>query len=75
MLNLPPTSEGVLPGQLLEMAVRAGYIDAGRFKIPQTSDKRKKEGGIWTHPVIANGKLYILDQDLLFCYDIKAKQK
>ena len=34
VLNLQPTSEGVLPGQLLERAIRAGYIDAGRFKIP-----------------------------------------
>ena len=25
----------------------------------------------WAHPVIANGKLYIRDQDNLFCYDIK----
>jgi dCTP deaminase len=33
-LGLATGSEGVLPGQLLEMAVRAGYIDAGRFKIP-----------------------------------------
>lgn len=24
----------------------------------------------WTHPVIANGKLSIRDQDMLFCYDI-----
>jgi dCTP deaminase len=31
---LPMGSEGVLPGQLLEVAIRAGYIDAGRFKIP-----------------------------------------
>ena len=34
MLNLQSTSEGVLPGQLLERAIRAGYIDAGRFNIP-----------------------------------------
>ena len=34
VLNLQPTAEGVLPGQLLEGAIRAGYIDAGRFKIP-----------------------------------------
>src|SRR5271167_3684014 len=27
-------AEGVLPGQSLESAIRAGYIDAGRFKIP-----------------------------------------
>ena len=27
----------------------------------------------WAHPVIANGKLYIRDQDVLLCYDVKAK--
>ncbi len=37
MLNLPSSSEGVLPGQLLERAIRAGYIDAGRFNIPETN--------------------------------------
>jgi outer membrane protein assembly factor BamB len=26
----------------------------------------------WTHPVIANGKLYIRDQDNLLCYNVKA---
>ena len=25
---------------------------------------------VWAHPVIANGKLYIRDQDLLFCFDL-----
>ncbi len=34
MLNLQPSAEGVLPGQMLEGAIRAGYVDAGRFKIP-----------------------------------------
>ena len=27
----------------------------------------------WAHPVIANGKLYVRDQDVLFCYDITKK--
>ena len=27
----------------------------------------------WPHPVIANGKLYIRDQDKLQCFDVKAK--
>ena len=27
----------------------------------------------WAHPVIANGKLYLRDQDRLTCYDVKAK--
>jgi dCTP deaminase len=37
VLSLHPAAEGVLPGQLLERAIRAGYIDAGRFKIPDVN--------------------------------------
>ena len=37
MLNLQPTAEGVLPGQMLEGAIRAGYINAGRFRIPDSN--------------------------------------
>ena len=48
-----------------------GYKEQGRFTIPKTSAKRLPEGGIWTHPVIAQGKLFLRDQDLLFCYDLK----
>jgi dCTP deaminase len=31
---LPAGAEGVLPAQLIRRAIRAGYVDAGRFKIP-----------------------------------------
>jgi outer membrane protein assembly factor BamB len=44
------------------------YVEKGRFTQPERSGKNA-----WPHPVIANGKLYILDQDLLLCYDIKQK--
>ena len=27
----------------------------------------------WSHLVIANGKLYLRDQDVLLCYDVRAK--
>jgi dCTP deaminase len=37
VLNLPASSEGVLPGQHLEQAIRAGYIEAGRFNIPESN--------------------------------------
>jgi outer membrane protein assembly factor BamB len=48
-------------------AAPGGYAEKGRFSQPdRTQDKA------WTHPVIANGKLYLRDQDLLLCYDIKA---
>jgi len=32
--DLVRSGDGVLPGQLLGHAVRAGYIDAGRFRVP-----------------------------------------
>jgi len=44
------------------------YIERGRFKQPDRS-----RSPAWAHPVVANGKLYVRDQDTLFCYDIKAK--
>jgi len=47
---------------------RKEYLERGRFTQPDRTDKPA-----WAHPVIANGKLYIRDQDTLFCYDVKAK--
>jgi outer membrane protein assembly factor BamB len=44
------------------------YLERGRFKQPDRS-----RSPAWAHPVIANGKLYIRDQDTLFCYDVKGK--
>ena len=42
--------------------------EVSSFDQPERSDKKA-----WPHPVIANGKLYLRDQDLLLCYDISAK--
>jgi hypothetical protein len=44
------------------------YIERGRFDQPDRTALPA-----WAHPVIANGKLYVRDQDVLFCYDVKAK--
>ena len=44
------------------------YVERGRFEQPDRSQQ-----AAWSHPVIANGKLYLRDQDVLLCYDIKAK--
>jgi outer membrane protein assembly factor BamB len=41
------------------------------FSLPESSPIRPKQGGAWTHPVIANGKLYLRDQELVFCYELK----
>jgi outer membrane protein assembly factor BamB len=48
-----------------------GWNEKGRFKLPRESPQRKQLGGLWTHPVVANGRLYIRDQELLFCLDLK----
>jgi len=41
-------------------------VERGRFEQPDRSDSPA-----WTHPVIANGKLYVRDQGLLLCYELK----
>ena len=63
-------SEGDGTVALIE-ASGSGWKEQGRFKIPQQTTKRSQRGKIWTHPVVANGKLYLRDQDLIFCFDIK----
>jgi outer membrane protein assembly factor BamB len=47
---------------------REKFIERGRFEQPD----RTREPA-WAHPVIANGKMYVRDQDVLLCYDVKAK--
>jgi outer membrane protein assembly factor BamB len=59
------TEDGTL---LLIEPSRKEYIERGRVQQPDRSNSPA-----WSHPVIANGTLYVRDQDLLFCYDVKAK--
>jgi alcohol dehydrogenase (cytochrome c) len=59
------TEEGPL---ILIEPSRKEFLERGRFDQPDRTDKPA-----WAHPVIANGKLYVRDQDTLFCYDVKAK--
>jgi outer membrane protein assembly factor BamB len=50
-----------------------GWNEIGRMTIPKTSTKRPNQGKVWAHPVIAQGKLFLRDFDLMFVYDIKGK--
>ena len=43
------------------------YKGKGRFLIPSGSYPT------WTHPVVAGGRLYLRDQDNLYCFDIREK--
>jgi outer membrane protein assembly factor BamB len=49
----------------LIQATPQGYKEKSRFEI------RKGSYPTWTPPVIANGRLYLRDQDNLYCYNIK----
>ena len=51
---------------VLVKATPREYLELGRFSQPD-----RGRNPAWAHPVIANGKLYIADQDTLFCYDVK----
>jgi outer membrane protein assembly factor BamB len=58
---------------VLAEASPAAWKETGRFKLDPQTKIRNPQGRIWTHPVIANGKLYLRDQDLIYCYDVKSK--
>lgn len=46
---------------------------AGKLTLPAETAIPRKQGAIWAHPVVANGKLVIRDQDLIYAYDVRAK--
>jgi hypothetical protein len=48
-------------------ATTEGYKEKGRFLPADRSDIRA-----WPHPIVANGGLYLRDQDFLLCYDVAA---
>jgi len=55
------------------------WTEAGRFTIPERSaypQKRASSSGskVWSHPAIANGRLYLRDCEFVYCYDISAKK-
>jgi len=44
----------------------AGYAEVSSFKIPGSGEQPS-----WSHPVILDGRLYLREQDKIFCYDVK----
>ena len=55
------------PISLVE-ATPSGFHLKGRFEQPNRSGRNA-----WPHLVIAHGRLYVRDQDLLLCYDVAGK--
>lgn len=62
-LYLRSESDGILA--LIE-ATPEGYKETGRFVQPGFGKPKT-----WPHPVVAGKRLYLRDQDLLLCYDVK----
>lgn len=48
-----------------------GWKEHSRFKLDPQTKIRSSRGKIWTHPVISHGKLYLRDQDIIYCFDVK----
>lgn len=43
-----------------------GYREKSRFDQPDRSGDKS-----WAHPVVVNGKLFLRDQDVLLCFDVR----
>jgi outer membrane protein assembly factor BamB len=46
-----------------------GYHEEGRFTPPEQPNRGQSKA--WAYPVVANGRLYIRDTGVLWCYDVK----
>jgi outer membrane protein assembly factor BamB len=58
---------------VLIAASTEGWNEKGRFTLTPQTTHRKSDGGIWTHPVISHGRLYLRDQEFVYCFDISQK--
>ena len=55
----------------LVVASPDGYQEKGRFTLPNQPDRGRSKA--WAYPVVANGRLYVRDLGMLWCYDVKAR--
>ena len=55
----------------IALASPDGWMEFGRMEIPERSEIESMDNMVWTHPVVADGKLFVRDHDLLFCFDLK----
>jgi outer membrane protein assembly factor BamB len=44
------------------------YTEVSTFKAPGSGERPS-----WAHPVVLDGRLYIREQDVILCYDVRAK--
>lgn len=58
---------------VLAEATPKEWKEKGRLELPEKSKHPRRDGAIWAHPVVSNGKLFLRDHELLFCFDVAAK--
>ena len=58
---------------LVEPTVPSGekWVVKGQLALPAESQLDRGRGKIWAHPVVAEGKLFLRDLDLIYAFDIK----
>ena len=53
-------------------ATPEGYREKGRFTPPDQPERGQSKA--WAYPVVANGRFYIRDSNVLWCYDVKERE-
>ena len=51
---------------VLAKAEPQDYVEVGSFTVPGSGERPS-----WAHPVIADGRLYLRENNMLLCYDIR----
>jgi outer membrane protein assembly factor BamB len=51
-----------------------GYREKSRFAPPAQPKRLNSMEKSWSYPVVANGRLYLRDHQMLWCYDVKSVQ-
>ena len=59
----------------LVAATTEEWQEKGHFTLPELSKIRERDShraiGAWTHPVVSGGRLFLRDQELIFCYAVR----
>lgn len=51
-----------------------GFKEASRFTLSPQAKNRSRRGAIWVHPVVVGGRLFLRDQEYIYCYDVKGQK-
>ncbi|MEQ8767022.1 MAG: PQQ-binding-like beta-propeller repeat protein [Planctomycetota bacterium] len=51
-----------------------GFQQVSQFTLSPQSEIRSRRGAIWVHPVVVRGRLFLRDQEYIYCYDVRSDQ-